>query len=120
MTAVLKQLASENKGFSVDKFYESLAKMIETSACAMAPILAASHRNCQVGSEMRCFQVLGFDVMLTSKFEPYLLEVNNSPSLCIDEVFPLEPGEQVAMHQRANVVTKTSHAFAWTCQSHIG
>merc|ERR1719235_956484 len=95
MTAVLQQLASEYKAFSIDKFYDSLAKMIETSACAMTPILAASHRNCQVGSEMRCFQLLGFDVMLTSKFEPFLLEINNSPSLCIDECFPLEPGEDV-------------------------
>merc|ERR1719281_2289120 len=88
-------MTQEYKGFSIDKFYESLAKMIETSACVMSPILAASHRDCKVGSEMRCFQLLGFDVMLTNKFQPYLLEVNNSPSLCIDEVFPLEKGEEV-------------------------
>lgn len=39
---------------------------------------------------MPCFQVLGFDVILDEQFVPYLLEINNSPSLCIDEALPLE------------------------------
>jgi D-alanine-D-alanine ligase-like ATP-grasp enzyme len=30
------------------------------------------------------FQVLGFDVILDSKFKPYLLEVNCSPSFATD------------------------------------
>jgi tubulin polyglutamylase TTLL6/13 len=27
-----------------------------------------------------CFQILGFDIMLTSKLEPVLIEVNHTPS----------------------------------------
>jgi len=27
-----------------------------------------------------CFQLLGFDIMIDSKLEPFLLEVNHSPS----------------------------------------
>ena len=31
-----------------------------------------------------CFQILGFDVLIDSKFTPYLLEVNASPSFGTD------------------------------------
>merc|ERR1719171_76246 len=95
LTAVLQQLEGEYPGFSSEQFYESLAAMVGTSAALMAPALAVSHRGCAAGEEMRSFQVLGFDVMLDHRFVPYLLEINNSPSLCIDEVLPLEPGESV-------------------------
>ena len=33
-----------------------------------------------------CAQLLGFDVLLSRKFKCHLLEVNNSPSLALDEV----------------------------------
>ena len=31
-----------------------------------------------------CFQVLGFDIMIDSKFKPWLIEVNQSPSFKTD------------------------------------
>lgn len=31
-----------------------------------------------------CFEVLGFDVLLTGKGDPYLLEVNHTPSFTTD------------------------------------
>lgn len=31
-----------------------------------------------------CFQILGFDIMLTEKAEPQLLEVNHTPSFVTD------------------------------------
>lgn len=57
----------------------------------MAPTLTCHHRQHGSSDEMRCFQVLGFDVMLGHDFKAYLLEVNNSPSISIDEALPIEP-----------------------------
>ena len=31
-----------------------------------------------------CFELLGFDIILDSKFKPYLLEVNHAPSFNTD------------------------------------
>jgi hypothetical protein len=47
------------------------------------------------GSYSRCFQILGFDILLDSDANPYLLEVNYRPSL--DTHFPLERRIKVDM-----------------------
>ncbi|PAA63595.1 hypothetical protein BOX15_Mlig004300g2 [Macrostomum lignano] len=40
----------------------------------------------------RCFQILGFDIMILDDLTPMLLEVNNSPSLRLDFENELVPG----------------------------
>lgn len=89
LTAVLEQMEAECPGFDSDAFYESVANLVQGSASIMAPVLSAYHRG-NGGGEMQCFQMLGFDVILDEQFVPYLLEINNNPSLCIDEALPLD------------------------------
>jgi tubulin polyglutamylase TTLL6/13 len=37
-----------------------------------------------------CFEILGFDVILNSKFKPMLLEVNHAPSFATDSPLDME------------------------------
>lgn len=90
LTVALQQIQEEYAGFDIHHFYESVSNLVQKSAAIMVPLLASYHRE-QGQTEMPCFQILGFDVILDRKFVPFLLEINNSPSLCIDEAFPVDP-----------------------------
>jgi len=89
LTAALTQMERECQGFDRGAFYDSVAAVVLKSVAIMAPVLTAFSRN-HGGGEMRSFQILGFDIILGRDFTPYLLEINNSPSLCIDECLPLD------------------------------
>lgn len=91
LTAVLKQMEIECAGFDRDEFYEGVTNLVQKSAAIMAPVLSSYYRG-HGTSKMPCFQILGFDVILDEQFVPYLLEINNNPSLCIDEALPIEAG----------------------------
>merc|ERR1711871_1752580 len=84
-------MQAECSSFSVQAFYDNILCLVQKSCAMLAPTLFSYHRNYGDG-EMPCFQMLGFDVILDEGFVPYLLEINNSPSLCIDEAFALDAG----------------------------
>jgi len=45
--------------------------------------------------DFRSFQILGFDILLTSDLKAHLLEVNFSPSMGIDFDRETEPGSGI-------------------------
>lgn len=53
------------------------------------PILAHHYKSCQPDnfSNNMCFEILGFDVMIDSKYKVWLLEVNHTPSFTTDTPF---------------------------------
>ncbi|CAE7706941.1 TTLL11 [Symbiodinium sp. KB8] len=91
LTVCLRQLCHEHLDFDIEAFYADALGIAQKVLGIMAPTLTCHHRQHGSSDEMRCFQVLGFDVMLGHDFKAYLLEVNNSPSISIDEALPIEP-----------------------------
>lgn len=99
LSAVFERLQKE-RGVSTEKLWNDLKTLTYQAVNALhrqveaaafgedaweAPDLAAVARR-KFG---RCFQILGIDVLLGDDLQWWLLEVNNNPSLCIDDVRPL-------------------------------
>uniref|UniRef100_A0A914RMY3 Tubulin--tyrosine ligase-like protein 9 n=1 Tax=Parascaris equorum TaxID=6256 RepID=A0A914RMY3_PAREQ len=43
----------------------------------------------------QCFQIMGFDILITKELKPILLEVNSAPSLTIDHTLPMPNEEEI-------------------------
>ena len=75
----------EKEGVDVKALWASTDRAIVKTMCAMQPMLAASYRG-HFGPENKgraCFQVLGFDFLIDTQLQPWLLEINNNPDWSI-------------------------------------
>ena len=70
---------------------------IVKTLCAVQPQLAQSYSRCQPDdiSNSMCFELLGFDIMIDNTLEPWLLEVNHSPSFITDTPFDYKVKRQL-------------------------
>mmetsp|Transcript_15494 Transcript_15494/g.38705 ORF Transcript_15494/g.38705 Transcript_15494/m.38705 type:complete len:521 (-) Transcript_15494:40-1602(-) len=93
LTAVLKQIEAEFPEFDRRGFYDRIAELARTTTAALAPVLVSYFRGVGGDGPMPCMHLLGFDVMLDRNFKLHLLELNNSPSLCVEEALALEIGD---------------------------
>ncbi|CAL1165528.1 unnamed protein product, partial [Cladocopium goreaui] len=102
LTVCLRQLAEEYSDFDIEAFYSDVQVIVQRSLAVMAPVLLSRTRSedC-LEAGRQSFQIFGFDIMLDQKYKAFLLEVNNSPSLCVDEALPVD-----AEHDAAKLASK--------------
>ena len=86
----------DNGGDSIDvqdRIYEIIVKTL----CAVQPQLADGYRTYQASDDHndKCFEILGFDIMLDSNLKPWLIEVNHAPSFSTDTPFDLKVKSQL-------------------------
>ena len=67
---------------------ERIGDVVVKTLISIQPSLAHVYQSCccesgEAGS-LRCFEILGFDVMVDRKYRPWLIEVNHSPSFTCD------------------------------------
>lgn len=79
----------DKKGIDSKLIWASMGKNIVKTICSIQPILKQIYKSSRPddfhgGS---CFQLLGFDIILTSKLKTKVLEVNHAPSLNSDTPF---------------------------------
>lgn len=76
----------EEKGVDVVKLKSKIHQLIVKTVISGLSILRFQYRSCQLEnyrSDM-CFEILGFDVILNDDLEPFILEINYTPSFSTD------------------------------------
>ncbi|XP_062515141.1 tubulin polyglutamylase TTLL11-like isoform X2 [Corticium candelabrum] len=91
VSVVFQELA--DKGYDIDILWSKIDALVCKTVIAMKPMLLLE-MSTVVSNEAKplCFQVLGFDVLITDDLKPILLEVNANPSLRIDYEKEISPG----------------------------
>lgn len=82
--AVQEHLRKE--GHDVDTLILEIEDLIVKTLIAVQPSLSHFYHSCQPEDVYNgmCFEILGFDVMLDQKLQPWLLEVNHAPSFATE------------------------------------
>uniref|UniRef100_A0A914WD28 Tubulin polyglutamylase TTLL11 n=1 Tax=Plectus sambesii TaxID=2011161 RepID=A0A914WD28_9BILA len=80
----------EGHGIRTKRIWHNIKLIVVKTVLAMVPemMLNYEHHFAHVPQGPQCFQILGFDILLTKDLRPILLEVNASPSLTIGHTLP--------------------------------
>jgi tubulin polyglutamylase TTLL11 len=87
--------ALENEGWNIHQIKDSIEQIVAKTLIAMRAGLencynsAVKHAKCE---KLRCFQVMGVDIMLGGDGRPWLIEINANPSFKIDFEIETSPG----------------------------
>ncbi|OHT02785.1 Tubulin-tyrosine ligase family protein [Tritrichomonas foetus] len=75
----------KEKGVDIDNLWQKIDDAIVfTILASYSYLVNGQERQCKPSIYSRCFQILGFDVLLDQNLNPHILEVNYRPSLDTD------------------------------------
>jgi tubulin polyglutamylase TTLL6/13 len=97
MSCVFSEIAA--LGGDVDALRSEIDRIVVLTILSVQPWLQHNYR-ASFKSEChrsRCFEILGFDVLIDKDLKPWVLEVNHSPSLSCDSGFDMELKDKVIM-----------------------
>lgn len=81
LTKILERLKNE-KNVNVEELWKKIEDAIGLTIIAGSQFIEIGEQNiCPQYAYPRCFQILGFDILLSEDLHPYVLEVNYRPSL---------------------------------------
>lgn len=89
-SSVMKELAG--LGHDVESLQAEIDKVIVLTILAVQPFIAHNYKaSIKIeDGRSRCFEILGFDIMIDKHLKPWLLEVNHSPSFLCESPFDKE------------------------------
>eukprot|EP00826_Nyctotherus_ovalis_P008511 TRINITY_DN12208_c0_g1_i24.p1 TRINITY_DN12208_c0_g1~~TRINITY_DN12208_c0_g1_i24.p1 ORF type:complete len:607 (-),score=118.33 TRINITY_DN12208_c0_g1_i24:117-1937(-) len=117
----------EEIGGDAEKVKREIKKCIVKTFCAVQPILGHVYRACQPTDVKndKCFEILGFDILLDRKMRPWLLEVNHAPSFNADTPFDykvkaglledtfkllhMDPNKRLKYNKKKNTISQTKY-----------
>lgn len=73
----------KNLGVDIDLMWRKIEDVIIKTILSVEPLIQ-NGMEMYVPSSNNCFECLGFDILIDEKQEPWLIEVNLSPSLGCD------------------------------------
>mmetsp|Transcript_3104 Transcript_3104/g.4768 ORF Transcript_3104/g.4768 Transcript_3104/m.4768 type:complete len:524 (+) Transcript_3104:62-1633(+) len=105
LDTIAEKEASNGGSFNAESVWAGILSLVGETLRAIRPVLLDAAEDAAMiieGDSLkgrrslaegmgsgRCFQILGFDIMLDRQGRPHLIEVNNSPSMNAEEVLPL-------------------------------
>lgn len=77
-----------NHNMNAESVWRDISDVVVKTLISIQATLAQSYRSCKVDATAHtpftCFEVLGFDIMITESLKPILVEVNHMPSFRTD------------------------------------